>query len=215
MKKVELEVIAIAQAQNKESNFNSHAVILQEVGGTRKLPIIIGKYEARFLHFIMEHIKPRRPCTHDILLDILDKFSIKLEEVLIYNLEEGIYFAYLNCINEETNKVVQIDSSSSDAVAIALRNRCRIYIYESILEQVSSDMTPPSFADEEQDNSPSAKSKKKSRSKSPIASIDDEFKNTLSSLSSSNLESLLEQVIEKEDYQKAIWIRDELKKRKQ
>jgi len=130
MKKIELEVLSITQGFTQH---HSYAVVLNEVKGKRRLPIVIGAYEAQAIAVMIEQIPPVRPLTHDLFKNVLDSFSIFMSEVIITNLMEGVFYSKLVCIfNGEEH---EIDSRTSDAIALALRFGAPIYIYEDILDQ--------------------------------------------------------------------------------
>src|SRR5215217_7851873 len=129
MKKIELEIVALSHSITQT---HSYAVVLGEVNGLRRLPIVIGGFEAQAIAVALERMQPSRPLTHDLFANFMDTFSIDLNEVVIYKLEEGIFFAKLMC--QSGDDVVEIDSRTSDALALAVRANCRIYTYENILE---------------------------------------------------------------------------------
>jgi hypothetical protein len=192
MKKIELEIVAISQSITQNQ---SYAVVLGETDGLRKLPIVIGGFEAQAIAVALENMQPARPLTHDLIKNIFGNFQIELHEVIISNLHEGIFYAKLVCTNQY--ETVEIDSRTSDAIALAVRTGCPIYTYENILdsagilmeERPSGDMTDI----EEVPTIHSA--------------------NDIKNMSTTDLEQLLQEVLEQEDYIKAAAIRDELKSR--
>lgn len=129
-KKIELKVINVANSQSQAAAF---AMVLEEVDGGRQIPIIIGSAEAQAIVLKMKDINPPRPLTHDLFTSVLKSFDINLIEVLIYKAQDGVFFSYV--LFEEGEKTVRIDARTSDAVALAVRFYCPIYIYESILEK--------------------------------------------------------------------------------
>lgn len=172
--------------------------MLGEVNGLRKLPIVIGGFEAQAIAVALERMHPSRPLTHDLMKNFMMAFNIELHEVVICDLQEGVFYSQLVCSNE--NDTVEIDSRTSDALALAVRFGCPIYTYESILENAGMLME-----DE-------AVQKKKSKqvttmSKEPTGTED------LAKLTLEELNTLLIQVLESEDYIRAIKIRDEIKSR--
>src|SRR5215217_2030251 len=119
MKKIELEIVALSSSVTQT---HSYAVVLGEINGLRRLPIVIGAFEAQAIVVALERIKPSRPLTHDLFYNFMLSFNIELQEVLIYKLEEGIFFAQLVCSNGK--EVIEIDSRTSDALALAVRIGC-------------------------------------------------------------------------------------------
>src|SRR3954469_363430 len=128
MKKIELEIVALSHSITQT---HSYAVVLGEVSGLRRLPIVIGGVEAQAIAVALERMQPSRPLTHDLFANFMATFSIELNEVVIYKLEEGIFFAQLVCLSN--GETVEIDSRTSDALAMAVRANCKVYTYESIL----------------------------------------------------------------------------------
>src|SRR5436305_13553197 len=129
MKKIELEIVALSHSITQT---HSYAVVLGEADGLRRLPIVIGGFEAQAIAVALERMQPSRPLTHDLFANFMATFAIELTEVIIYKLEEGIFFAKLICQN--AGESVEIDSRTSDALALAVRANCHIYTYENILE---------------------------------------------------------------------------------
>ena len=129
MNKIELEIVAISQSFTQN---HSYAVVLGETIGKRRLPIVIGGSEAQAIAVAMENMNPSRPLTHDLIKSIFDNFDIVLKEVVINNLLDGVFFAKLICLKDRQE--FEIDSRSSDAIALAVRFGCPIYTYETILD---------------------------------------------------------------------------------
>lgn len=198
MKKIELEIVALSHSITQT---HSYAVVLGEVNGLRRLPIVIGGFEAQAIAVALERMQPSRPLTHDLFANFMGTFGIDLVEVVIYKLEEGIFFAKLMCQNG--SETVEIDSRTSDALALAVRASCRIYTYENILE------TAGLYLDQTEGQAEGGEGKPASSS----AGISDPEKD-LKSLSLDELNALLQQVLEQEDYVRAINIRDEINSRK-
>lgn len=192
MHKIELEIVALSHSITQS---NSYAVILGEVGGARRLPIVIGGFEAQAIAVALENMHPSRPLTHDLMKNFMTSFDIALQEVYICDLQEGIFYSKLVCFT--ANDTIEIDSRTSDALALAVRFGCPIYVYENILDQagVASEQISTEQPAGPIDNTPSKKA------------------NDLSSLTLSELNDLLNEVLEQEDYIKAIDIRDEIAKR--
>ena len=196
MKKIELEIIALTHSVTQT---HSYAVVLGEVNGTRRLPIVIGGFEAQAITVALENMRPSRPLTHDLMKNMMKSFGVDLQEIIINDLNEGIFFSKLICFND--NDVIEIDSRTSDAIALAVRFNCPIFTYESILENAGITM----------DESIGQKESPVEPITNPPADIEN---NDLSRLSLTELNELLDVVLENEDYMKAIEIRDEINKRK-
>lgn len=128
MKKIKLEIVGLSYSQTQSG---AYALVLGEVSGRRRLPVIIGGFEAQAIAIEIEKMTPSRPLTHDLFKSMANAFAIEIEEVLIYNLVDGIFFAKLICRNED--KTVEIDARTSDAIAISVRFNCPIFTYEFIL----------------------------------------------------------------------------------
>lgn len=196
MKKIELEIVALSHSITQT---HSYAVVLGEINGLRRLPIVIGGFEAQAIAVALEKMQPSRPLTHDLMKNFMNAFGIDLHEIIISDLQEGIFYSKLVCSSE--NDTVEIDSRTSDALALAVRFGCPIYTYENILESAGILM---------EDNPPGKKKKVKQES------IEKETaeKTDLRSMTIEELNSLLSEVLEKEDYIRAIAIRDEINNRK-
>jgi bifunctional DNase/RNase len=175
--------------------------VLGEVNGLRRLPIVIGGFEAQAIAVALERMQPSRPLTHDLFANFMATFSIDLTEVVIYKLEEGIFFAKLIC--QSDGEEVEIDSRTSDALALAVRANCRIYTYENILEAAGLYLDQPEGGEGAEPSEVTATPASKVTSDSDLTSMD-----------LGELESLLQQVLEQEDYVRAINIRDEINSRK-
>lgn len=197
MKKIELEIVALSHSITQT---HSYAVVLGEVNGLRRLPIVIGGFEAQAIAVALERMQPSRPLTHDLFANFMDTFGIDLNEVVIYKLEEGIFFAKLMC--QSGDDIVEIDSRTSDALALAVRANCRIYTYENILE------TAGLYLDQNEENAAPKETK------TATVTSESSAGENLKQMSPEDLEKLLQQVLEQEDYVRAISIRDELNSRK-
>ncbi|MFT3908426.1 MAG: DUF151 domain-containing protein [Ferruginibacter sp.] len=191
MKKIELEIVALSHSITQT---HSYAVVLGEINGLRRLPIVIGGFEAQAIAVALERMNPSRPLTHDLMKNFMMAFNVELHEIVINDLQEGIFYSKLVC--SSANDTVEIDSRTSDALALAVRFGCPIYTYDTILDQAGVLM--------EDDN------------KKTTASVTTETggKDDLRSMSLDELNTLLTDVLEHEDYIKAIAIRDEIKSRK-
>lgn len=197
MKKIELEIVALSHSITQT---HSYAVVLGEVNGLRRLPIVIGGFEAQAIAVALEKMQPSRPLTHDLMKNFMSAFGIDLHEIIICDLQEGIFYSKLVCSSEADT--IEIDSRTSDALALAVRFGCPIYTYENILESAGILM-------EDQGSGKKKKTKQE-------ATIGDEStsKEDLKTMSLEELNNLLNEVLEKEDYIRAIAIRDEINNRK-
>ncbi len=191
MKKIELEIVALSHSITQT---HSYAVVLGEVNGLRRLPIVIGGFEAQAIAVALERMQPSRPLTHDLMKNFMLAFNVELHEIIINDLQEGIFYSKLVCSTE--HDTVEIDSRTSDAVALAVRFGCPIYTYDNILDSAGILM-------EEDD-----------KKKKVVVSHSDANSDDLKKLSIPELENLLKEVLEQEDYIKAASIRDEIKSRK-
>jgi bifunctional DNase/RNase len=129
MRRIELEIVALSHSMTQSHNY---AVVLGEKRGKRRLPIVIGSFEAQAIAVALEQMTPNRPLTHDLFKSALDTFDIKMKEVIINNLLDGIFYARLVCI--KNGELFEIDSRTSDAIAMAVRFECPIFTYDFILE---------------------------------------------------------------------------------
>lgn len=198
MKKIELEIVALSHSITQT---HSYAVVLGEVNGLRRLPIVIGGFEAQAIAVALEKMQPSRPLTHDLMKNFMNAFSIELHEIIICDLQEGIFYSRLVCSSD--NDTVEIDSRTSDALALAVRFGCPIYTYENILESAGILMEE------------TAGKKKKSKEMAEVESEEHIGGNEdLKSMTVEELNALLNQVLESEDYIRAIAIRDEINSRK-
>lgn len=198
MKKIELEIVALSHSITQT---HSYAVVLGEINGLRRLPIVIGGFEAQAIAVALEKMQPSRPLTHDLMKNFLQAFAIELHEIIICDLQEGIFFSKLIC--SSANDTIEIDSRTSDALALAVRFGCPIYTYENILENAGILM-----------DETGAEQGKKTPEESFEDSAGHEGDENLKNLSLDELNQLLNEVLENEDYIKAITIRDEINSRK-
>lgn len=194
MKKIELEIVALSHSITQT---HSYAVVLGEVNGLRRLPIVIGGFEAQAIAVALERMQPSRPLTHDLMKNFMMAFSVDLHEVVICDLQEGIFYSKLLCSNDKDT--VEIDSRTSDALALAVRFGCPIYTYENILESAGI-LT--------EDTGNSKKKTVTTTTQEGAASQDD-----LKDMSLEDLQTLLNDVLEQEDYIRAVAIRDEINSR--
>ncbi len=192
MKKIELEIVALSHSITQTQ---SYAVVLGEINGLRRLPIVIGGSEAQAIAVALERMYPSRPLTHDLMKNFMLAFKVTMHEIVITDLQEGIFYSKLVCSSE--NDTVEIDSRTSDALALAVRFGCPIYTYDNILDQAGVMM--------DEDMNP----------KQELANIapPSNSPNNLKAMSVDELNTLLKDVLEHEDYIRAIAIRDEIKTR--
>ncbi len=198
MSKIKLNVLGISYSQTQTG---AYALVLTEENGERRIPIIIGGFEAQAIAIQLEGLKPPRPLTHDLFMNFATSFKIILKEVMIYRLEEGVFYSKLVCNNG--GKDVIIDSRTSDAIALALRFSCPIYSTEEILQKSGIVID----IEDEHDNLNSDKEKEEEK-----PDVEDVIGYTEYNIE--ELEKLLEDAIKKEDYEKASIIRDEIERRK-
>ncbi len=192
MKKIELEIVALSHSVQQSQNY---AIILGERDGVRRLPIVIGGFEAQAIAVALERMIPNRPLTHDLFKSTLDTFHIELKEIVISDLVDGIFYARLIC--EKDGETIEIDSRTSDALALAVRFECRIFTYDHIMDAAGVVL---------EDNEEEAPTKSKSKKKGNA--------NAMANYSLEALEKMLEEVLNEEDYEKAARIRDEINRRK-
>ena len=200
MKKAKLDIIGLSYSQTQAG---AYALVLGEVKGKRRLPIIIGGFEAQAIAIQLEKMTPSRPLTHDLFKNFADTFNIKLKEVIIYNLVEGIFYAKLIC--DDKNKEIEIDARTSDAIALAVRFDCPIYTYEFILSAAGI------ILDDQAKDTSTAAALEEPITKKTSSSKDDK---DLTKKSTEELKELLNTAISGENYERASRIRDELNKRK-
>ena len=209
MKKIELDIVALSHSVTQSHNY---AVVLGEQQGTRRLPIVIGGFEAQAIAVAMERMTPNRPLTHDLFKNALETFAIDLKEVVINNLLDGIFYARLIC--EKNGEIFEIDSRTSDALAMAVRFNCPIFTYEFILDAAGVVLEEPEAASPASSSTTSSRGgggsrpKGRQRQGAPKGAA-------LSSYSVEELNRLLDDVLGKEDYEQAAKIRDEINRRKE
>ncbi|NGF58189.1 bifunctional nuclease family protein [Parapedobacter sp. SGR-10] len=205
MKKIQLDIVGLSYSQTQSG---AYALVLGEVQGNRRLPIIIGGFEAQAIAVEIEKMTPSRPLTHDLFKSFADSFQIQIEEVLIYNLVDGIFFAKIICKSKDIS--IELDARTSDAVALAIRFECPIFTYDFIMSSAGiviesndfaflENISNPVSGDIAQEDIPQPPKKEEA---SPYAS-----------LSLEQLEKTLQKAIENEQYETAAKIRDEIEKR--
>lgn len=193
MKKIQLDIVALSHSVTQSHNY---AVVLGEQQGSRRLPIVIGGFEAQAIAVAMERMTPNRPLTHDLFKNVLLTFDIDLQEIIINNLQDGIFYAKLICLRN--GEVLEIDSRTSDALAMAVRFECPIYTYEFILDRAGVVL-------EETEEGAEVVS-----TRQEVSAV-----KRLSSYSVDELSQMLEEVLASEDYERAAEIRDEINRRSQ
>lgn len=198
MKKIELEIVALSHSITQT---HSYAVVLGEVNGLRRLPIVIGGFEAQAIAVALEKMQPSRPLTHDLMKNFMTAFGIELHEIIICDLQEGIFYSKLVCSSD--NDTIEIDSRTSDAIALAVRFGCPVYTYENILDSAGILMEE------------TEKGAKKKKAKQEVMVEDEGItgKEDLKTMTLEELNHMLNEVLEKEDYIRAIAIRDEINSR--
>jgi uncharacterized protein len=196
MRRIELGIVALSHSMTQSHNY---AVVLGERRGQRRLPIVIGSFEAQAIAVAMEKMVPNRPLTHDLFKNTLDTFEVQLREVVINNLLDGIFYSRLICVKD--GNMFEIDSRTSDAIAMAVRFECPIYTYDFILEAAGV------VLDENEEEGGSNR-----RPVIPTANANMDSQ-PLERLSSQELHDRLHNVLEAEDYEMAAKIRDEIKRR--
>jgi bifunctional DNase/RNase len=194
MKRVKLKVTGISYSQTQSG---AYALILNEENGDRRIPIIIGGFEAQAIVIKLENLEPPRPLTHDLFKRFADEFNISITEVMIYKLEEGVFFSKLLCNSRD--KEYSIDSRTSDAVALALRFGCPIFIEEDILDKagITINSTDSEFS-----------------SSNEADNIIPSDSNKYESYSDEELFKMIDESVKTEDYERAAAVRDEIEKRK-
>lgn len=200
MKKVKLDIVGLSYSQTQSG---AYALVLGEVNGRRRLPIIIGAFEAQAIAIEIEKMTPSRPLTHDLFKTFAQIYNIEIQEILIYNLVEGVFYAKLICTDGKTTH--EIDARTSDAIALAVRFNAAIFTYEFILSSAGIVIEGNDFLFlENMDNL------SKEQGTEDITSIPS---SSYKSLSTEELNQKLQEAIAEEAYEKAARIRDELNKR--
>ncbi len=185
MSKIPLNIIALSASESHKGNY---VLVLEEVKGFRRLPIIIGPFEAQAIAIALEKMATVRPLTHDLLCQVLQAGQLQLKEVEIHQLVEGSFHARLVCVNAQ-NQTIHIDARTSDAIAVAVRTGCPIFTNEAVMSAGSIVLDSPSKAFSQK-------------------------RGTLEDYSVEELERLLQRVLEKEDYESAARIRNAIRKKR-
>jgi bifunctional DNase/RNase len=197
MKKIKLDIVGLSYSQTQSG---AYALVLGEVNGRRRLPIIIGSFEAQAIAIEIEKMTPSRPLTHDLFKSFAQAYHINIQEIIIYNLVDGIFYSKLIC--SDGKKVIEIDARTSDAIAMAVRFECPIHTYEFILSTAGIVIEGNDFVYLENINEPNEEN--------PVPNPSGNF----TSLSTDELKTKLQEALTEEAYEKAAKIRDELNKRK-
>ncbi|QHV95747.1 bifunctional nuclease family protein [Spirosoma endbachense] len=197
MDKIKLEILGLSPSQSQSGSF---ALVLGEEYGNRRLPIIIGMFEAQAIAIEIEKIVPNRPMTHDLFKQFAEQFKFTVREIVISDLREGIFFAKIVCFDGVRESV--IDARPSDAIAIGIRFDVPIYTNESILSEAG---ITASSNDEEEEQEELVRSSNRPSARS--------FGDQLKNASSEELQKMLEEALGNEEYERAAKIRDEMSKR--
>jgi hypothetical protein len=201
MKKIKLDIVGLSYSQTQSG---AYALVLGEVNGRRRLPIIIGGFEAQAIAIEIEKMSPSRPLTHDLFKALTLHFNVAVEEVIIYNLVDGIFFAKLIC--SDGKRTAEIDARTSDAIALAVRYQCPIYTYEFILASAGIMIEGSDFAFLENiDPTENVVSVSATGGTDRLVGY--------GSYSEAELQEMLNKALQEENYEKAARIRDELSKR--
>lgn len=196
MEKIELKIIGLSYSQTQSG---AYALVLSEKQGGRRLPIIIGGFEAQSIAIELENMKPSRPLTHDLFKSFAESFNVSIKEVVIYNLIEGVFYSKLIC--EQNGEEIEIDARTSDAIAIGIRCECPVYTFEHILSSAGIQL------EDEMDEAATVEAGEEEEAAQEVVG------SGLSSMSDEELNALLQEALEQEDYERASEIRDELNKR--
>jgi bifunctional DNase/RNase len=197
MKKIKLDIVGLSYSQTQSG---AYALVLGEVNGRRRLPIIIGSFEAQAIAIEIEKMTPSRPLTHDLFKSFAQAYQIDIKEIIIYNLVDGIFYSKLIC--SDGKKEVEIDARTSDAIAMAVRFECPIHTYEFILSTAGIVIEGNDFVYLENINDPNEENTVTAQS------------GGFGALSIDELKTKLQEALSDEAYEKAAKIRDELNKRK-
>lgn len=196
MEKIKLDILGLSSSQSQSGSF---ALVLGETNGKRRLPIIIGMFEAQAIAIEIEKIIPNRPMTHDLFKSFATSFNFEVEEIIISDLKEGVFFAKIVCSNGV--KQIDVDARPSDAIAIGLRFNVPIFTYETVLSEAGIVLTDETEEEEEEPKKETVRKGKAAESE------------PLKDLTNEKLNKLLEDALAKEDYEKAAKIRDEMNRR--
>jgi uncharacterized protein len=196
-KLVELEILGLSSNHSQSGSFT---LVMGEVGGSRRLPIVIGMFEAQAIAIEIEKIIPNRPMTHDLFKSFAENFNFEIQKIRISDMKEGVFYAKIECKSQAS--LTDIDSRPSDAIAIAVRFNAPIFCSEKVMAEAAIEFT-------EEDK----KSEEKLEPKGPVQKVSTKKEGSLKDYSLDKLNQLLEKAINNEDYEKAARIRDEINKR--
>ncbi len=200
MDRIKLEILGLSSSQSQSGSF---ALVLGETSGNRRLPIIIGMFEAQAIAIEIEKIIPNRPMTHDLFKSFAHNFNFSVKEIIISDLKEGVFFAKIIC--DDQNRTIEIDARPSDAIAIGLRFNASIYTYEAIMSEAGIVLTEESEEEASELTSEFSKKEKPDPKTKSSENIKD--------FTTDKLKKMLDEALEKEDYERAAKIRDEMNKR--
>lgn len=201
MKKIKLDIVGLSYSQTQSG---AYALVLGEVSGRRRLPIIIGGFEAQAIAIEIEKMKPSRPLTHDLFKTFAETYHIRIDEVIIYNLVDGIFYAKI--IFNDGHKQTEIDARTSDAIALAVRFKAPVYTYEFILASAGIVIEGNDFVFLENIESAGGND--------PEAMVSKDVASSYTSMSDEQLQETLSKALADELYEKAARIRDEITRRK-
>lgn len=209
MNKIQLDIVGLSYSQTQSG---AYALVLGEMHGNRRLPIIIGGFEAQAIAVEIEKMTPSRPLTHDLFKSFADSYEIQVEEILIYNLVDGIFFAKVICKSQD--KAIELDARTSDAVALAVRFECPIYTYDFIMSSAGIVIEGNDFAFLENISASSESETNETKSETPAAQPSRPKEvSPYGSLTLEQLENTLQKAIDNEQYETAAKIRDEIERR--
>ena len=197
MNKIKLDIVGLSYSQTQSG---AYALVLGEVNGRRRLPIIIGSFEAQAIAIEIEKMTPSRPLTHDLFKSFAQAYHITVQEIIIYNLVDGIFYSKLLC--SDGKKTIEIDARTSDAIAVAVRFDCPIYTYEFILSSAGIVIEGNDFVYLENIGD------------TPEEVTPSQTAAGYSSLSDDEIKTKLQEALAEEAYEKAAKLRDELNRRK-
>ena len=198
MAKIQLEIAGLTTGHTSKNS--SYTLILMEKDGDRRIPVVIGAFEAQAIALVLENIQPQRPLTHDLIKNIAGEFDIEVIEVYISNLVEGVFYAKIKCLKDDI--IHEIDARTSDAIALAVRFNCPIYTNKTIIDTAGitiedEEQAAPEQADSDEDI---------------LSHIGEST--AYSTMEIVELEALLAEAIQQEDYHRAALLRDEINRRK-
>ena len=200
MEKIKLDLLGLSSNHSLSSSFT--LILTEKMGSKRKLPIVIGTLEAQSIIMYIQDMASERPMTHDLFISFIKKFNIKIIEVIIYKLSEGVFHSLLILQTKRGKKIIEIDSRPSDAIALALRFNAPLYASEEVMDKASINLEDIDKEPDDQSNPLPKKAKRKIG-----------VQNDLSGKGIDELKSIIDKAIEDEDYEKAAKIRDEIKRR--